>query len=297
MTPTPSARRAHFPVSLFATANPLHQEIFLTVPRAGHLVGGDDHHIRRDHFPGHELILCLGGRGYVRIAGREHAVARGDMVWVDCRRPHQHGPVAEDPWEVLWVRAEGPRLTRTADVLGVEQAPVFSMGDVALMEPLYREVFGLMEQNDPAAPALIHAVVTRMVALAFVARQRQEQVPSTPIPAALQPAMKQLSLFFFERQLVADLARLCGMSSSHFTRSFRHAFGTSPIDWLRRRRITEAQRRLVESDDAVKRIAEQVGYSDRFFFSRDFRKLTGQTPRQFRTRERGGSAGPLTAGS
>jgi AraC-like DNA-binding protein len=286
--PARSPRRAHFPVSLFATANPLHQEIFLTVPRAGHLVGGDDHHIRRDHFPGHELILCLSGRGYVRIAGREHAVAPGDLLWVDCRRPHQHGPVAEDPWEVLWVRAEGPRLTRTAEVLGVEQAPVFPGCDLAATEPIYRTVFRLMEQDDPAAPALIHAEVSRLVALAFAARQKQGQLPTGPtVPPALQPAVKRLALFFFERQQVADLARLCGMSASHFTRSFRAAFGTSPIDWLRRRRITEAQRRLVESDDAIKRIAEQVGYGDRFFFSRDFRKLTGQTPRQFRERERG----------
>jgi len=284
----PSARaprRATFPVSLFATANPLHQEIFLTVPRAGHLIGGDDHHIRRDHFPGHELILCLAGRGYVRIAGREHAVAPGDLVWVDCRRPHQHGPLAADPWEVVWVRADGPRLTRMADVLGVEQAPVFPGVSVAEHEPLYRAIFRLMESNDPVAPALIHAEVTRLVASAFA--MRQNQAPTPTIPPALQPAMRRLSLHFFEKQQVGDLARLCGMSPSHFTRTFRQAFGTSPIDWLRRRRITEAQRRLVESDDAIKRIAEQVGYGDRFFFSRDFRKLTGQTPRQFRERERG----------
>ncbi|MBA3699747.1 MAG: AraC family transcriptional regulator [Planctomycetes bacterium] len=282
------SRRAHFPVSLFATANPLHQEIFLTVPRAGHLIGGDDHHIRRDHFPGHELILCLAGRGYVRIAGREHPVARGDLLWVDCRRPHQHGPLADDPWEVVWVRAEGPRLTRTADVLGVEQAPVFPGFDVTTIEPIFRTVFRLIEHGGASAPALIHAEVTRLVALAFAARQGQEGMPAAPnIPAALQPAMKHLALFFFERQRVDDLAHRCGMSASHFTRTFRSAFGTSPIDWLRRRRITEAQRRLVESDDAIKRIAEQVGYGDRFFFSRDFRKLTGQSPRQFRERERG----------
>ncbi len=271
-------------MSLFATPSPLHQDLFLTVPRAGHLVGGDDHHIRRDHFPGHELILCLAGRGYVRIAGREHAIGPSDLVWVDCRRPHQHGPVAEDPWEVLWVRAEGPRLTRIADVLGVEQDPVFPGFATAELERLYRTVFDLMERGGPTAPALIHAEVTRLVALAFAARQ--SRAPTQSIPPALQPAVKQLTLFFFERQRVEDLARRCGMSPSHFTRTFRQAFGASPIDWLRRRRITEAQRRLVESDDAVKRIAEQVGYGDRFFFSRDFRKVTGQTPRQFRARER-----------
>jgi AraC-like DNA-binding protein len=182
------------------------------------------------------------------------------------------------------VGVEGPRLTRTADLLGVEQAPVFTglvLDDVDL---IYRTVFRLMEKGGADAPALIHAEATRLVALAFAARHRT--TPTQSIPLALQPAVKQLMLFFFERHQVAALARLCDMSASHFTRTFRAAFGTSPIDWLRRRRITEAQRLLVESDDAIKRIAEQVGYGDRFFFSRDFKKLTGQTPRQFRERER-----------
>lgn len=275
--------RAHFPVSLFATATAAHQEIFSTVVRAGHLIGGDDHHIRRDHFPGHELILCLRGRGYVRIAGREHPVAPGDLVWVDCRRPHQHGPLAADPWEVLWIRAEGPGLTRTADLLGVETAPVIGGIPPAESEPPYRTVFRLMAAGGGAAPALIHAEVARLVALAFVARQGDEPGPAAP--PALQPAVQRMTLFYFERQRVADLARRCGMSASHFTRVFRAAFGTSPIDWLRRRRITEAQRRLVESNDPIKRIAEQVGYADRFFFSRDFKQVTGRTPRQFRRDE------------
>jgi AraC-like DNA-binding protein len=75
------------------------------------------------------------------------------------------------------------------------------------------------------------------------------------------------------------------MSASHFSRIFKAAFGTSPIDWLRRERISQAKRRLVETTDAIKEIAEQTGYSDRFFFSKDFRRLTGHTPREFRRRE------------
>ena len=41
----------------------------------------------------------------------------------------------------------------------------------------------------------------------------------------------------------------------------------------------------------VKQIAEQVGYSDQFYFSRDFKRLTGVSPSEFRKRE-GGTAGP-----
>jgi AraC-like DNA-binding protein len=81
------------------------------------------------------------------------------------------------------------------------------------------------------------------------------------------------------------LARLAGLSPTHFSRVFKTSFGTSPIDWLRRERISQAKRRLADTADDIKEIAEQVGYSDRYFFSKDFKKHTGFTPSQFRARE------------
>jgi AraC-like DNA-binding protein len=262
----------------------LHQQLFYTVMRAGLLIGGNDHHIDRNHFPGHEIILCLRGQGYVRIAGRTHAVAPGDLVWVDCGFPHQHGPVVDNPWEVLWIRGEGLRLSQIAQSLGIEAQPVFPGMDVALLQPVYENIFQQMRSTSASAPAWIHAGVSQLIAAAFA--QRQDQ-PSTPLtPPVLLPAIEQMRLFFFHHVRVSDLAQRCGLSESHFNRLFRAAMGTSPIDWLRRERITNAKRRLVESDEPVKRIAEQVGYHDRFFFSRDFKQVTGQTPTEFRNSER-----------
>ena len=94
-----------------------------------------------------------------------------------------------------------------------------------------------------------------------------------------------MKLFYFEPQTVPELAALAGMSPSHFSRVFKSAFGTSPIDWLRRERISQAKRRLADTSDDIKEIAEQVGYADRYFFSKDFKKHTGFTPSQFRARE------------
>ena len=39
------------------------------------------------------------------------------MVWVNCHHPHEHGAVPEDPWEVYWVRVEGPRLEQMCGLL------------------------------------------------------------------------------------------------------------------------------------------------------------------------------------
>ena len=56
-------------------------------------------------------------------------------------------------------------------------------------------------------------------------------------------------------------------------------------------RAAELQRDAAErapvgsSLDEVKEIAEQVGYADRYFFSKDFKKHAGVTPSEFRVRE------------
>lgn len=272
-----------FLISLYATPSPLHQDVFYTVPRAGHLIAGPEHHIRRDHFPGHELILCLRGSGWARIAGRTHRVKRSEFVWINCHRPHEHGADRSDPWEVYWIRIEGPRLERMCNILSVAANPVFTGFDRAGAEPLFREIFGLIAGNAPEATALIHAAVGRLIALAFCARCQPETTPF--IPPELSQAVERMKLFYFERHTVAELAKAGGLSPTHFARTFRATFGTSPIDWLRRERISQAKRRLAETAASIKEIAEQVGYRDRYFFSKDFKQHTGLTPRQFRQRE------------
>lgn len=277
--------RSHFPVSLYATPNPAHRDIFYTVLRAGHLVGGPDHHIRRDHFPGHELLLSLKGRGFVRVGGREHAVREGEFVWINCHHPHEHGAAKEDPWELYWLRIEGPRLSQMCDILSIIASPVFEHLDHHTAATSYEHIFRLIRSNAPEAPALIHAEVARLIALAFVARQHSGGLTAPDVPAPLRKVIERMALSYFQPHRVAQLAGIAGMSASHFSRVFKAAFGTSPIDWLRRERINQAKRRLAETSDDIKQIAEQVGYGDRFYFSKDFKQLTGLTPRDFRRRE------------
>ena len=281
----PVSAPSRFPVSLFATPNPVHQEIFYTVPRAGHIVAGIEHHIRRDHFPGHELILCLRGRGYARIEGRLHPVKAGELLWVNCHHPHEYGAEKSDPWELLWIRMEGPRLARMCELLSVSEAPVFQNIGIETAWPLYEEIFHHLAGEEPEAPAMIHAAAARLIALAFAARARQPGPRVAEAPPVLRKPLERMKLFYFERLRVADLAALAGMSASHFSRLFKSAFGASPIDWLRRERISQAKRRLAETRDAIKEIATQVGYSDRYFFSKDFKRLAGISPREFRAQE------------
>ena len=273
-----------FPVSLYATPSPAYRDVFYTVPRAGHLIAGQKHHIKRNHFPGHELILCLRGKGWTRIEGRLHKVEPGDLLWINCHRPHEHGAVLEEPWEVYWIRTEGPRLAQMAELLYVGESPVIRGVDMESARRIYCELFGLISDESPGSPARIHAQVAQVLALAFCARQ-QAGASDPEVPRSLKRPVETMKMLYFERHTVESLSQIAGLSPTHFSRLFKEAFGTSPIDWLRRERISQAKRRLADTSDDIKEIAEQVGYNDRYFFSKDFKKHTGITPSQFRMLE------------
>ncbi|WP_353963248.1 helix-turn-helix transcriptional regulator [Dysosmobacter welbionis] len=63
---------------------------------------------------------------------------------------------------------------------------------------------------------------------------------------------------------------------------FRQKTGYSLKQYVLRRRIGEAQMRLVNAQDSVQTISEAVGFADASYFSRIFSKYVGLTPTEYR---------------
>lgn len=90
---------------------------------------------------------------------------------------------------------------------------------------------------------------------------------------------------------IAEVASAVHLSESHFRRSFRDAFGISPVKYITMARITQAQERLRYSNERLTDIAEALGFSSLYYFSVVFKKEAGTSPSEYRKRY---SADPLT---
>ena len=83
---------------------------------------------------------------------------------------------------------------------------------------------------------------------------------------------------------VAEVARTALMSTAHFARRFRAAYGETPYSYLMTRRIERAKLLLRRGDMSVTDVCMAVGCSSLGSFSARFTQLVGQTPTAYRSR-------------
>ena len=90
---------------------------------------------------------------------------------------------------------------------------------------------------------------------------------------------------------VEALARTAMMSSGHFSRSFREAYGETPYSYLMTRRIERAMALLRRGDLSVTEVCFAVGCSSLGTFSTRFTELVGVPPSTYRRHAARASAG------
>ncbi len=82
---------------------------------------------------------------------------------------------------------------------------------------------------------------------------------------------------------VAELARKAHMSESSLAHRFTEETGMSPVRYAQERRMAKAKEMLLMSNEPIGVIAESLGFVNAFHFSTRFRKVTGQSPRAYRS--------------
>lgn len=80
---------------------------------------------------------------------------------------------------------------------------------------------------------------------------------------------------------------MAGLSVPHYSALFRRRTGYAPMDYFLRLKIQRAGQLLDTSALRVAEVASEVGCDDAFYFSRLFKKITGQSPRDYRNVPKG----------
>ena len=116
-----------------------------------------------------------------------------------------------------------------------------------------------------------------------------DRPPSAEL-SSLDPLLRWMHENSREDLTLDELARRAGMSARTLNRRFREQTGTTPLQWLHRIRIHQAQYLLETTSHSVDRIAVQVGFGSPTAFRERFKRVVGTSPHSYRATFRGSSA-------
>ncbi len=134
-----------------------------------------------------------------------------------------------------------------------------STSEIAIMQGRLQQVLGMMAQLDQQAFHL----------------QNGEKVKR------IQHTVQYMEQHYDEDLTVEQLANMAGIVRWQYSQQFKTLTGKKPTDYLVHLRINQAKKLLRNSTEPLSRISRQIGFKDEFYFSRCFRKLTGNTPREY----------------
>ncbi len=249
----------------------------------------------------HELVIILNGSGRHVTEYGEYGITAGDVFLV--RGSMVHGYSGSDqltlinilfdprllrlPLEYLddlpgfqaLFRVE-PRLRRQAQFRHRLRLQADSLGEAAAMVARMEHVL----RREPPGYRF-EACACLMQLIVFLSRSYFRAPASDLGGESLQKFSEALSYIegnYCEPITIGRLAKVAGMSASTLTRTFHRIMGRSPLDHVIRVRIGRARELLQRADLRITEVAFACGFSDSNYFSRQFRNVTGTTPRAFR---------------
>lgn len=105
------------------------------------------------------------------------------------------------------------------------------------------------------------------------------------IPYNLKKAVSYIRRHYTRNITLDELARCCNVSKQQVTRYFKDAFNDTPINYFIKYKITKAKELIFSHPQlSMTEIAYELGFNDQHYFSRIFKKITGETPSHYKYR-------------
>ena len=230
-----------------------------------------------------EIVLVRGGESRYFVGGTPYDARRGDLFVFNSRVVHDEPSGPDRPVATSSLALGGlsvPGL-RENTLITEDAAPVCRLSEqqTLRLERLYDVLYDeLTAGNDDGAHHLLMAILT------LVEQFRAALAGGSVADAnAFARRIKDyIDRHFAEEFSLQQMADALHVSPYYLAHVCKEATGYSPLQYVLRRRIGEAQTLLITTDLPVTRIAAQVGYDNPSHFNAQFSKAVGMPPRTFR---------------
>lgn len=256
----------------FTTPSKFARESLYYISRYGHFYCTKDYCIKRDFLDSFLLVYIVHGNFNIETQNQITEASENQIILLDCHFAHKY--YCTTPTEFLWFHFNGNSSQQYVDFL--------------------HEKFGLIFENTQSLRHSLLSILTSLqtalinehqVSSNFSSILSRLAVPENTTMISdhpLNPSVSYITKHYAQEINLNDLAHSCGLSVSHFIRSFYQYTGYTPHGFLLSFRIRQAKQLLLTTTKTVEEISELCGFNSASHFARAFRKQESMSPSEFR---------------
>lgn len=264
--------------------NPMISDLYTTdigyYPHAGH-------HFRERTKGIEQFILIYNtqGLGVIKTEKSSFELAPDHFFIIPAGVPHAYYADSGNPWSIYWIHFAGNKAGQISKPLlqpvFIERSKTSRINDRI---GLFSEIFQNLERGFSIETLeYVNLCLPRLLAsFTYLERYRMvnEQIAKDPVDLSINFMLENLSCKF----RLSELAHVVNLSASHYSRLFLSRTGHSPINYFIQLKIQHSCKLFDSTNLSVVEVAREAGFDDQFYFSRQFRKVMGMSPREFRRR-------------
>ena len=261
----------------------------------------------------HEFIFALKGEADFLLDGERLTIREGEMIYIRPNVPNQmrvesgkpfHANCIHFDWfppaeqynftaEQFYLRSDLTQQERMIverlrerpdyEVSELFSYPILRSLDMEVLRPLLSRLFLYAQKRDAYGRMKSKGIFLEIIAELYSAQFTENGAWRTHAwRKPVNDAIEYMKLHYAQPLTVSVLARRCALSSKYFGTIFKQVTGQPVYVCLTEIRMQNARELLLHSDLSISEVAQMVGISDVYYFTRLFKKTEGITPGRYR---------------
>ena len=226
------------------------------------------------------IEYVIEGEGYLECAGKISHLKKDSIYFLHKHQDHRYWPNPLSPWQKIFFIVDGSFMEQLLKIYGLDQ--IYIVENCSSIFHCFTEIMTLCSSSAPdkdlRGSVLFHQFVMDLYEIIYAEHWQ--------MPEEINILKKFLDENTGRKVNLDEICQQVSRSKPHLIRLFKKYTGSTPYDYLMKKRVEHAKLMLIHSTMSIKEIADKLQFSDQYYFSNYFKKTTGTTPSEFRRQVR-----------
>lgn len=234
-----------------------------------------------------KLYFITGGTGWIKIDGKEYYPEPGQLVLMPENVVQSYSVSEGQPYQKYWCHFNA-RIGHMEAFRQLRVPYLCKVSDYGRIEKIFAELVQYANSEEVCSGLLAKVKMMELLSYYLLelaegqAGQETIALRNRPASSWLQPLLQYITDHLDRDLNIQELAEQVCLHPNYFIRMFKEQMGVPPIQYILRVKMEKAQELLVQTEESVSEVARQVGFQDYFHFSKQFKKLVGMAPTEYR---------------